>query len=345
MTVLRVDESRDPDATRPDWLGFVTFSSALGLLVYGLIGSSSHAWGSGRVAGPLVASVVLLALFVIVELLQRRPMFDLSLLRNPSFVGGLAAAFAISASAMSMLTFLVIYLQDVLRYSAIDTGVRLLALSGATFLSAGIAGRLTSKVPARLLIGPGFVLVAVGLLLMRGISASSGWTHLLPGLIVLGAGTGFVSTPLASVAVGVVDPRRSGMASGINSTFRQVGVAAGVAALGSVFAAQIRDRVVSSLSGTPLAHSSHAIAKAVSSGRVTSVIAHVPPALRGRVALASSSSFAHALDDILLVAGIIAFAGAVASLTLIRSKDFVAEQAQPSNAEATTASVSLEPAT
>jgi EmrB/QacA subfamily drug resistance transporter len=323
LTLLRVEESRDPDASRPDWLGFVTLSSALGLLVYGLIESSTHSWGSGRVLGSLVTALLLLLMFVVVELRQRRPMFDLSLLRKPTFVGGLASAFAISASAFSMITFLVLYLQNVLGYSAIATGVRLLALSGALFLTAGVAGRLTAKVPTRLLIGPGFVLVGTGLLLMRGISPASGWRHLLPGLIVVGAGAGLVSTPLASTAVGVVHPTRAGMASGINTTFRQVGIAAGVATLGSIFATQIRTGVASSLASTPLARSTHQIATAVSSGNVAQVLAHVPRAARAQLAAASTSSFVHALNDILVIAAIVGFAGAAVALALIRQKDFV----------------------
>jgi EmrB/QacA subfamily drug resistance transporter len=323
LTLLRVEESRDPDAGRPDWVGFVTFSSALGLLVYGLIESSTYSWVSGRVIGSLAAAVVLLVLFVVAELRQRAPMFDLSLLGNPTFVGGLGSAFAISASAFAVITYLVLYLQNVLGFSAIGTGLRVLALSGAIFLTAGFAGRLTARVPTRLLIGPGFVLVGTGLLLMRGISSDSGWTHLLPGLIVVGAGVGFVSTPLASTAVGVVHPRRAGMAAGINTTFRQIGVAAGVAALGSIFATEIHNRVASSLAGTPLARSTHQIATAVSSGTVAQVLAHAPRAAREQLAAASTSSFVHALNDILLIAAIVAFAGAAISLTLIRPQDFV----------------------
>jgi predicted MFS family arabinose efflux permease len=162
--------------------------------------SSQHSWDSGRVVRSLITGVGLLAVFVIVELRQRRPMFDLGLLRNPTFIGGLGSAFAISASVFSVLTFIVLYFQNVLHYSAIGTGLRLLALTGAIFLTAGIAGRLTSKVPARLLIGPGFVLIGLGLLVMRGISSTSGWTHLLPGLIVAGVGSGLVNVPLASTA-------------------------------------------------------------------------------------------------------------------------------------------------
>jgi EmrB/QacA subfamily drug resistance transporter len=323
LTMLQVEESRDPRASRPDWLGFVTFSAALGGLVYGLIESNAHSWGSGRVLGSIVTGLGLLAAFVAVELRQRRPMFDLSLLRNPTFVGGLISAFAISASAFAVLTFIVLYLQNLLGYSAIGTGLRLLALTGAIFLTAGVAGRLTAKVPTRLLIGPGFLLIGGGLLLMRGISGSSSWTHLLPGLIVAGVGAGLVNVPLASTAVGVVDPARAGMASGINATFRQVGIAAGVAALGSIFATQIRTGVISRLAGTHLAQDAHSIAHSVAAGHAAQAIASAPPGVRGQLAAASTASFAGALNVILLIAALIAFAGAAGALALIRQRDFV----------------------
>ena len=145
---------------------------------------------------------------------------------------------------------------------------------------------------------------------MRGITSASGWTHLLPGLIVAGIGAGLVNVPLASTAVGVVPPNRAGMASGINSTFRQVGIAAGVAALGSIFAARMRDAVVSHLAGTPLAHSAQALARAISTGQRPDV-ATAPPAVRGLSSRRPrSSSFVGALNGILLIAAVIAFCGA-----------------------------------
>jgi EmrB/QacA subfamily drug resistance transporter len=323
MTLLRVGESRDPAAARPDWMGFLTFSAALATLVYGLIESNSHAWGSSRVVVSLVSAAVLLGAFIATEVRQPRPMFDLSLLRNPTFVGGLAAAFAIAGSLITLITFLVLYFQNVLGYSAIGTGVRLLALTGAIFFSAGLAGRLTAKVPVRFLVGPGFALVGVGLLLMRGISPSSGWTHFLAGMIVAGVGSSFVNVPVASIAVGVVHPSRAGMGSGVNSTFRQVGLAAGIAAIGSIFASQVRDGVVSGLGGSPLADHSHALAQAIGAGHAAQAIASTPPGLRGQLAAVSTSSFVGGLNDILLISAFIAFAGAALALVLIRQRDFV----------------------
>ena len=235
VTLRTVLESRDPRARPVDVIGLVTFSLGLAALVFGLIRSSEDGWGSSLVVGSLTAAVVLLVAFAAAEALQREPMFDLSLFRKPTFVGGLIAAFAISASLFSTFPYLVLYMQTGLGLSAIDVGVRFLVLSVPIFFAAGIAGRLADRVPTRFLIGPGFALVGIALLLMRGIEPGMTWTHLIPGFVVAGVGAGLINVPLASTAVGVVEPARAGMASGINSTLRQVGIATGVAALGAIF--------------------------------------------------------------------------------------------------------------
>ena len=225
ITLLKIDESRQPGARRPDIIGVITFSGALGALVYALIKGNSKGWGSTEIVACLIGSAVLLIAFLIAEVLQRdQAMFDLNLFRKPTFSGGLIAAFALSAGLFALFLYLTLYMQDILRYSAFQTGLRFLVLSGAILLTSGLAGRLTSVVPIRLLIAPGLACVGVGLLLMRGLTESSGWTHLIPGFILAGIGTGLVNPPLASTAIGVVTPDRAGMASGINSTFRQVGL-------------------------------------------------------------------------------------------------------------------------
>jgi EmrB/QacA subfamily drug resistance transporter len=323
VTLLRVAESRAPGARRPDWPGFVTFSLALAGLVFGLIRSQPDGWGSFTVAGSLAAAAVLLLVFLVVELRRAHPMLDLGLLRVPTFSGGLIAAWAISASLFSMLTFLVLYLQNVLGYSALQTGIRFLPMTGTIFVCAAIAGRLTDHVPARWLIAPGFALVGAGLLLMRGIEAGDSWTHLLPGFIVAGVGAGLVNVPLASTAVGVVEPERAGMASGINSTLRQVGIATGVAALGSVLASRVRDLTAARLAGAPHAH---AIADAVANGRIAQTLHGTAPAARAHVAHAAAAGFAGGLDTILLIGGLTALAAAVATLALIRSRDFASQR-------------------
>jgi predicted MFS family arabinose efflux permease len=105
-------------------------------------------------------------------------------------------------------------------------------------VTAPIAGRLSTRIPVRILFGVGMSLVGISLLLMHGITHSSDWTTLLAGFIVGGVGVGTVNAPLAATAVGVVEPRQAGMASGINNTFRQVGIATGIAALGAILQSQ-----------------------------------------------------------------------------------------------------------
>jgi EmrB/QacA subfamily drug resistance transporter len=284
ITLWKVDESRYREGRRIDWIGFVLFTGSLAALVYALIKSEQLGWGSTTIVACLTGAAVGLVLFLVAERLQRSPMFDLSLFRKPTFAGGAFAAFGLSAALFAMLLYLVLYLQDVLDGSALTTGLRLLYLSGGSLVAAAISGRLSSRVPIRLLIGPGLGLVGLGLLLMRGIEPGDSWTHLIPGFVCAGVGTGLINPPLASTAIGVVPPHQAGMASGINSTFRQVGIATGIGALGSIF--------------------QHNLGAGLAAGQ------------------SRDAAFISALNDILLVGAVVALTAGVLALVLIRSKDF-----------------------
>jgi EmrB/QacA subfamily drug resistance transporter len=328
LTLWKVDESKTADASRPDWLGFIVLTAGLVNLVYGLIQASVTSWGDTRVVGCLIAAGVLLVAFLVIESRTAHPLFDLSLFRVPTFSGGLIAAFTMNGSLFAMLLYLVLYLQDDLGYSALATGVRIVLISGGTFVSAIIAGRLSSVVPVRWLIGPGLTLVGVGLLLMEGISGTSSWTHLVPGFIIGGFGAGMVNPPLASTAVGVVRPERSGMASGVNTTFRQIGIATSIALFGSIFTSALRSHLQHSLSGvSALAGRGSQVVGAIQQGDVGKLIGSVSPSARQPLVAAIHVAFAGAINDLLIVSGIIALVGAVCSVILIRPKDFVAARA------------------
>jgi len=282
MTLAGVQEFRPAGSRRIDVPGGAVFTVGLVALIYGLIESGSAGWGSDRVLIALVVAAAALVSFPLIERRRRQPMFDLSLLRKPAFTGGLAAAFGMNGSLYAILLYLVIYLQDGLHYSALGTGIRLIVITGSATATTIPAGRLSAHLPVRWLIGLGLGLTGLGLLLMRGLHAGTGWTHLIPGFVIAGAGSGLVTPPLASTAVRVVQPQDAGMASGINSTFRQIGIAISVAVLGSIFAATM-------------------------SGATTATAA---------------GHYAAALNDVLLIAACVAFAAGGLALVLIRPKDF-----------------------
>jgi EmrB/QacA subfamily drug resistance transporter len=332
ITLRRVAESRDPAARRPDWPGVASFSTALALLVLGLIRASEAGWGRPEVLACELAAAALLVLFVRIERRHPTPMFDLGLLRTPSFVGGLLAVFCFSVSLAAVIVYLVLYLQDVLGFSALETGLRLLPFSLAIAVAAAVAGKLTSDVPARWLIAPGLVLVGVGLALMHGVEPGSEWTDLLPGLIVAGIGDGLLNTPLIATVVGVVRPAQAGMASGSNNTMRQVGTALGIALLGAIFASTARATVAEELADTPAAGRAGHVAERITAGDADGALAGVPGALHGRVADAATAGYVHGLNTILLVAAVIALAAAVASFFLIRRRDLV-PQGEPARPE------------
>ena len=232
--IAYLHESRDEKHGGFDTLGFAFLTAGLFTFVLALLRGNAWGWSSGKTTGLFAAAVVLLLAFGVAELRQEHPMFELRLFRKPAFTGAQLVAFSLSSSMFAQFLYLALYLQNVLRFSPLQTGVRFLPLSLLSFVAAPVAGRLSARLPPRFLFGVGMGLVGLALLLMHGVTAHSSWTTLLPGFLVGGLGIGMVNAPLASVAVSVVEPRQAGMASGINNTFRQVGIATGIAGLGAI---------------------------------------------------------------------------------------------------------------
>lgn len=339
LTLAKVGESRDPEGRQVDWIGTVTFTGGLFLIVFAIIRGNAEGWGSALIVSLFAGGILLLIVFVISQRVQKRAMFDLNLFRKPTFSGASIAAFSVSAAMFSMFLYLVLYLQTILGYSPLQTGLRFLPFTVVSFFVAAASGNLSTKVPARYLLGGGLLLTGIGLLLMRGLTVSSDWTALLAGFIVAGAGVGLINPALASTAIGVVPPQRSGMASGINSTFRQVGIATGIAILGAIFESGLTNKLAPGLAGTPASGRVDAISHAVAAGGAGQVIGAVPGAERARAANAIHSAFAATMNNILLVAAIVAIVGSVLAFALVRQRDFVtygapAPEADPAPAAA-----------
>jgi EmrB/QacA subfamily drug resistance transporter len=319
----RLRESRNPRSSGVDWIGLVTFSGAGFLFVLGVLRGNAEGWTSPLILGLLIGSVVLIAIFVVAELVQPEPMLDLGLFRKPAFTGAQIVAFALSASMFAMFLYITLYLQNVLRLSPLEAGVRVLPITFLSFLCAPIAGKLSAHMPVRVLLGGGLLLVGLGLLLMHGVTETSGWTALLAGFLIAGAGIGLVNPPLASTAVSVVEPQRSGMASGVNSTFRQVGIATGIAVLGAVFQHRVANEFADRTTGRLGSARAHDAGQAIASGAIGKVIAGAPEQARGAIAAAARSAFVASLNEIFLIAAAVAIAGGVAGLVLVRRRDLV----------------------
>ena len=326
MTLAKVEESRSPAEGRVDWAGLLTFSGGLLCLVYALIRGNAEGWTSAQIVALLAAALVLLLAFLVVERRQRLPMLDLALFRNPAFDGASIAAFVLSASMFAMFLYLTLFIQNALGYSALESGLRFLPVTLLSFLVAPVSGKLSERFGVRWFIASGLALVGLGLLLMRGVQPGDDWTALLAGFIVAGGGIGLVNPALATAAVGVVEPQRSGMASGINSTFRQVGIATGTAALGAIFAHVVNGRQdeytdAVAAAGTPYAplDDGGQFADFIAFGGFRQLGAGDP-----QVLLAGQDAFLQGLHAILLYASVVAFAGALLCAVLVRPQYFAA---------------------
>jgi EmrB/QacA subfamily drug resistance transporter len=334
LTELRLVNVAAQDAQRIDVPGLVTFSTSLFLLIFGLIRGNPEGWGSAQILASLIGSAVLMLAFLAIESRSSHPMLDLSLFRKPAFIGVSAVAFCLSAGMFAMFLYLTIYIQGVLGYSPLEAGVRFLPLTVPAFFVAPVAAKLAERIPIRVLLGLGLATVGVGLLLMHGVNENSEWTALLAGFIVAGVGIGLTNPNIASGAIGVVPPAKAGMGSGINNTFRQVGIATGVAALGAIFQSRVESKFAELLP-----NARPGLGEIVSSGGSEAAVRVVPPGSRADVSHAAVAAFTSAFNEILLIAVLISFAGALAGFCLARGRDFATYGAPAPETDAATEAV------
>jgi EmrB/QacA subfamily drug resistance transporter len=327
VTYLKLRESRDPNATRVDWAGTGTFSIALFLLVLALVRGNDEGWGSTVIVSLFAGAAALLVAFLAIERRVAEPMVPLGLFRGRAFTGVQLAAFAISGSIFALFLYMSLYLQNYLGLSPFEAGLRYLPITVVSFFAAPIAGLLLSRVQARVMLSVGLAGVGVGLLLMAGIDAGSEWTTLLGGFLVAGAAVGLVNPVIADVAVSVVPKEQSGMAAGINDTFRQVGVSVGIAVWGAIFVGRGADKVAELAAGTPAATGDRPrqLVEAVSSGNLDQALATIPAPARERVANAAREGFITGLNDVLTLGALVSFAGAALALWLVREREIARE--------------------
>jgi EmrB/QacA subfamily drug resistance transporter len=215
--------------------GAVTVTSSLVLLVFGLVKSTSWGWTSPGTVGVLVASAVLMVLFVIIERRTTAPLVPLSIFRNRSLSVSNVVALILGASIFSMFYFLSLYMQQVLGYSALKTGVGYLSVALAIIVASGVAQNLVAKFGVRSVLAAGMFLAGGGLVYFSQVSVHGSylWT-LLPGFLLAGVGMGLSFVSVTIGAVSGVSPREAGVASGLLNTSQQIGGALGLAVLSTI---------------------------------------------------------------------------------------------------------------
>jgi EmrB/QacA subfamily drug resistance transporter len=238
--LLVIRDSRDTsEGQRLDFPGLLTSAAGLFALTFALIEANSYGWTDPVIIGLFAGSAVALAAFVWLELHQRAPMLDLSLFRSGTFAGANAVALLVTLAMFGVFFFMSLYMQNVLGYSAVETGAAFLPMTVLIILIAPAAGKFSDRIGSRWLMTAGMTLLAVSLLLFSRLDLDSGFWDIFPGLVVGGLGMATVMTPMTAAALGSVPVAKSGVGSGVLNTFRQLGGALGIAVMGAIVASYV----------------------------------------------------------------------------------------------------------
>ncbi len=248
VTLFATPESRDETvARRVDVAGIVAITAGLTALTLALVEANAWGWGSARILGLVAAAVTGLAAFVYIERRITAPMVDFDFFGSKTFLGANIVAFIVSFAMLAMFFFLTLYMQNVLRFSPLEAGIRFLPTTLMVIVIAPLAGRLTDRIGPRPLMTAGLATVAISLFWQSFLTVDSGYGFLVPGFVLMGIGIALVMSPMSTAAMNAVDQSKAGVASGILSMSRMIGGTLGIAVLGAFIGRQGQADFVQSL--------------------------------------------------------------------------------------------------
>ena len=253
VSMLVVPESSDPTTRALDIPGTALATGGLFAFVWGLIDTNSNDWTSADVMVRLGAGAALMAAFVVREARTREPMLPLGFFRSTRFSVANAVMLALGFVLLGSIYYLTLFMQNVQGYSAVDTGIRSLPLTMMIVLVAPFAGRFSGRLGPRLFVVAGLLLAALSMWGLSGLVQSSPYSAIWPWLVVFGVGAAMAMPVLAATIVSNADEAKSGVASGVLNTSRQLGTALGVAVLGSIASTIARNDWTSFTQGLPAA--------------------------------------------------------------------------------------------
>jgi EmrB/QacA subfamily drug resistance transporter len=232
-------ESRDAHVRSFDATGAVLVTVGLSSLVYGITKAGQDGWLAGQTVGSFALAVVLLAAFAIWEQRVSEPLMRFGILRIRTVAGANVAAFILGTAMFSMFLMLTLYMQQVLGFSAMRTGIGYLAVAGTAIVWSGVAAQLVTRIGVKPVLVVGMTALTAGLICFTQVSADGTYAaDLLPGFLLTGLGIGFSFVPISIAALAGIRPAEAGLASGLFNTTLQIGGALGIAALSTVASSQ-----------------------------------------------------------------------------------------------------------
>ena len=235
FTPMLLEESRDARVKSFDALGAVLVTSGLMTLVFAITKANDYGWGSATTWSLFAAAGALLAGFVAWERRHPEPLMRFGILRTSTILGANVAGFILGTALFGMFLMLTLYMQQVLGYSAMKTGIGYLAVAGTAILWSGVAAQLVTKVGVKPVLIAGMAFLTAGLLYFTQVSVDGTYLgDLLPGFLLIGVALGFSFVPISIAALAGVQPAEAGLASGLINTSQQIGGALGIAALSAV---------------------------------------------------------------------------------------------------------------
>lgn len=248
-----VRESKDETASSyVDWAGVLVISVAMFALTFALIEGQKYGWSSATIIGLFGLTVVLLFVFYYVERAVPQPLVDFSLFRSRTFIAGNFSGVALMFGLLGVIFLLTLFLQIVLGFGAVETGLIMTPTPGVVMIVAPFAGRLSDKYGSRWFVFSGLAVAAIGIFLLSHISLSTTWQDLVVPMVVTGIGMGLTMAPVTSAVMGSAPNSKAGNASGILATGRQVGAVLGIAVLGAVLQNRLVSNLLSAIQGLPV---------------------------------------------------------------------------------------------
>jgi EmrB/QacA subfamily drug resistance transporter len=246
FTPILLKESRDASVRSFDVFGAVSVTAGLSSLVYAITQTSQHGWLSARTLPFFAASALLLVAFVVWELRHPEPLMRLGILRIKTVTGANVAGFILGTATFSMFLMLTLYMQQVLGYGPMKTGVAYLAVAGTAIVWSAVAAQLVTRIGVKPVLAIGMTSLTAGLVYFTQVSVGGSYLgDLLPGFLLIAVGLGFSFVPISIAALAGIEPSEAGLASGLINTSQQIGGALGIAALSTIATTRTTDALAS----------------------------------------------------------------------------------------------------